>query len=1187
MEDTPVHWLIDTGCTTTILSVNKYLAIPEDQRPELYEVDTVLVTADDTPLKILGRTIFNIKFGKQWVRHSVIVAKVTNEGLIGMDFLLEHKVSLDFANKTVHFHGEDFQAQCNSTRERACRVAISEGVMIPAGTRMIVEAKASHPLATGSWMVEPLQRSHGESSVLLARTLIQGDGIKLPIEVMNPTNEDTYLHPQTNVGIVTRVSLEESVHEKSSSNPSGPLPDEIQKLVDGIDIPLTSTQKKRVQALMKENLQVFTLPGEPKGRTDWVKHEIHVDTDVPIKQAVRRSPIHLRDAAEQEVQKMLKDDVIEPSNSPWASPVVLVRKKDGSLRYCIDYRKLNAVTRKDSYPLPRIDDSLDTLKSAKYFSTLDLASGYWQIELTDEAKEKSAFCTTSGLYQFRVMPFGLTNAPATFQRLMERVLAGLQWKICLVYIDDIIIFSSTVDDHLQQLGEVFGRLKAAGLKLKPKKCHLFQRKVRYLGHIVSEDGIETDPEKVEAIRKWERPSNVSELRSFLGLCSYYRRFVPDFATIARPLIKMTEKNVQFAWTEEQEESWRALKEKLVSPPVLMYPDPEVPFVLDTDASDFGIGAVLSQVQGGDERVVAYGSRVLTKQERRYCVTRRELLAVVHFIKYFRHYLVGRRFTLRTDHASLKWVKSFKEPEGQVARWLEVLETYDFELIHRPGIKHGNADALSRGPCSQCGGDHASEKIRRGRVRDSGARRVGTRSQKKEPPKATTWLGHLTVNLQDLQDAQDADPVLARVQSWVQRGERPAFDDVSLEGQELKFYWGQFRSLTTKDGILVRELERELLGPKLQILVPQAMRDEVLRECHEARTAGHLGRNKTTANVKRRFLWPGMRTDVEVYVKTCELCSKYKTSGKTRRAGMKVFQVGEPAERLCIDIVGPFNETCNGHKYCLVITDCFTKFVEIFPMRNQEAETVAAVVVREFVSRYGAPREIHTDQGRQFEATLFQEMCGLLGITKTRTTSFHPQSDGQSERNIKTLVKMLAMAADQKDDWDEHLPYISMAYRATVQESSGFSPNFLMFGRELAMPVDLMYPLTEEPPSESTHEYVKRLRGKLRYAYELARNSLRRSTERQKRLYNERVFGQRIHAGDLVWVMNKERKKGKTPKLQPKWKGPCLVTRAFNDVVVAVHLSPRKCSNLHVDLLKPCTVRKEPPWIKRLRRKLKL
>ena len=404
---------------------------------------------------------------------------------------------------------------------------------------------------------------------------------------------------------------------------------------------------------------------------------------------------------------------------------------------------------------------------------------------------------------------------------------------------------------------------------------------------------------------------------------------------------------------------------------------------------------------------------------------------------------------------------------------------------------------------------------------------------------------------------------------------------------MKFYWGQFHSLKLQDGILVRELQRELFGPKLQVLVPHDMKDDILRECHEARTAGHLGRNKTMANVKRRFLWPGMRPDVDVYVKTCNLCSRYKISGQKRRAGMKIFQVGEPAERLCIDIVGPFPETVEGNKYCLVITDCFTKYVEIYAMKNQEAETVASVVVREYVSRFGCPREIHTDQGRQFEAILFQHMCELLGVNKTRTTSFHPQSDGQSERNIKTLIKMLAIAADEHKDWDEYLPYISMSYRATPQESTGFSPNFLMFGRELSMPVDLMFPVCPDTSPANHHDYVKKLKEKLRYAYELSRRTLRRSAERQRRLYNERVFGQPIKAGDIVWVMNKERKKGKSPKLQPKWKGPCFVSRAFNDVVVQVYVNPRKIVNFHVDLLKPCEVRKEPPWIKRLRKKLSL
>ena len=1184
-----VQWLIDTGCTVTIISTSKFQDIPVEDRPKLEKYEKTLVAANDQALTVHGQAVFNIKFGTQWVRHKTLVADVSNEGLIGLDFLTKHKVTLDFSTKTVTCSGEEVEAQCRQTVERACRVSVREGVMIRAGTRAVIEGRSAKPLATGAWLVEPLRRENKGHSVLVARAMIQGTGSRLPLEVMNPGLEDVYLYPRTQLGIVTRVQdtrvenePEETSHDKKN------LPVELQKLIDQIDVPLNEKQEKQVEGLLTRNKDVFALPGEPMGRTDLVQHEIRVETDTPIKQHVRRPPLHLREAAEQEVQRMLKDDVVEPSESPWSSPVVLVRKKDGSLRYCIDYRKLNAVTVKDSYPLPRIDDSLDALRHAKYFTTLDMASGYWQIGLSEDAKQKSAFCTTSGLYQFKVMPFGLTNAPATFQRLMERVLAGLQWQVCLIYIDDVIIFSRTVEGHIQQLQAVFDRLKAAGLKLKPKKCHLFRRRVQYLGHVVSEEGISTDPEKLEAIRNWERPTTVSQVRSFLGLCSYYRRFVPEFATLARPLIKLTEKTTPFTWTDEQEKSWIVLKEKLMSPPVLDYPDPEKTFILDTDASDVGIGAVLSQETDGHERVIAYGSRVLTKPERRYCVTRRELLAVVHFVKTFRHYLIGKKFILRSDHASLRWLRSFKEPEGQVARWLETLDSYDFELVHRPGRKHVNADALSRGPCPQCEGNHEGDKIRRGRrpkneVPDQGAA-VQTRSRVSKPEVLPTWFNSDELSLERIKEEQDKDPTLSSVREWMSKGNRPRFDRISCEGREMKFYWGQFANLQEQNGVLVRRLERDQLGPKLQILVPRALRPTVLTECHEARTAGHLGRTKTIANVRRKFLWPGMRKDADIHVRTCEICSKYKITGRTRKAKLSSFQVGEPMERLCIDIAGPYPETSSGNKYCLVITDWFTKFVEIHSMPNQEAETVAEVVARQYISRYGVPREIHTDQGTQFESQLFKSLCVLLGIHKTRTTSFRPQSDGQSERNIKTLIKMMAIATEQRKDWDECLPYIGMAYRATPQESTGFSPNFLMFGRELAMPVDIMIPLPEDS-NEDQAQYAAKLRERLEYAYELARNTLRRTVERQKRLYNERVFGTPIQRGDIVWVALKTKRKGVSLKLQPKWKGPSLVIEKLNEVIAKVQLTPRKIVNLHVDMLKPCELRHVPQCIRRLRKKI--
>jgi hypothetical protein len=375
----------------------------------------------------------------------------------------------------------------------------------------------------------------------------------------------------------------------------------------------------------------------------------------------------------QMVDKMKNEGIIEDSSSPWSSPVVLVTKKDGSTRFCVDYRRLNDVTKKDSYPLPRIDDTLSTLAGSQWFSTLDLKSGYWQVGVHPEDKEKTAFSTGSGLYQFDVMPFGLCNAPATFERLMEFVLRGLTWKTCLVYLDDVMVVGSTFDEHLKNLNEIFGRLRSAHLQLNVKKCKLFQQEVNFLGHVVSPAGIQTDPDKLEPVREWPRPKDKHQLRSFLGLCTYYRRFVKRFADIAKPFHKLTEEKTPFIWDKESESAFRSLKISLYTSPILSYPKIKRQYILDTDASNNVIGAVLSQVQEGEERVIEYYSKVLSKPDRNYCVTRKELLVVVNAVGHFYKYLYGQHFKIRTDHASLKWLVNLKYLEGQAARWLERLQ----------------------------------------------------------------------------------------------------------------------------------------------------------------------------------------------------------------------------------------------------------------------------------------------------------------------------------------------------------------------------------------------------------------------------------------------------------------------------------------------------------------------------------
>ncbi len=477
------------------------------------------------------------------------------------------------------------------------------------------------------------------------------------------------------------------------------LPEHIETLATDAEMPINEAQRGMIRSLLHRYANAFATPDGKLGSTNLVRHSIDTGDARPIKTPYRPPTFAKRTVIDENLDQMLANKIIEPSNSPWSSPVVLAKKKDGSNRFCVDLRRLNEITRKDAYPLPNIQDCLSSLAGAKWFCTLDLASGYWQVDMNESDKEKTAFATHRGLFQFRKMAFGLTNAPATFMRLMEKVLEGLNWEQCLVYLDDIIVFGETFDQCLERLGNVVQRIQDAGLKLKPGKCHLFRTEVSFLGHVVTDAGIACDPEKIDKVREWPAPESTADVKSFLGLANYYKRFIQGFSDIAKPLTELTGKNKRFHWDNHCEQSFQALKEALTTAPILAYPssDPNDLFILDTDASNFGMGAVLSQVQDGTEYVIAYASKGLSRSQRNYCTTYRELLALVEFITHFKHFLLGRKFVVRSDHSSLRWLLNFKDAEGLVGRWLAKLANYDFDIEHRAGVNHGNADAMSRNP----------------------------------------------------------------------------------------------------------------------------------------------------------------------------------------------------------------------------------------------------------------------------------------------------------------------------------------------------------------------------------------------------------------------------------------------------------------------------------------------------------
>ena len=691
--------LVDTGSAVTLV----HCRVLENAKIDfkLGMVSEPVVSANGQPLDIKGKCELEIFLGGVSVVHPVLVAAdVTQDCLLGIDFLGKHNCTIDLKGRSIKIGKEVVSLKGKNESPKVFRISLAETVVVPGRHEMILPAKFKGAVCDDSVLgvVEPSPGFAERHDLLLARVLAQPKDDMVPVRVINPSPLPVTLYQNTSVGTFSQ--LEDGALEPASCNRlATQKPRQTKPLVseqfDLHTMNLSSPQREELASLLDEFTDIFSSGTADLGRTGIVQHCINTGDHPPIKQAPRRVPMHQQGTVRQHVDDMLQHGVIEPSTSAWAAPIVLVKKKDGTTRFCVDYRKLNDVTRKDAYPLPRIDETLDALAGAKVFTTLDLASGYWQVEVDVADREKTAVTTRHGLFEFPVMPFGLCNAPGTFQRLMEFVLAGLQWQTCLVYLDDVIVYGRDFDEHLQRLREVFHRFRQAGLKLKPLKCFLLRPRVPYLGHVISAEGVSTDPAKIEAVQQWPVPSKVTDVRSFLGLASYYRRLIQNFAEIAAPLHRLTAKTTEkFKWSPDCDLAFSVLKEKLVSAPVLAFPCFDQEFVVECDASDYGLGAVISQRQDGDEKVIAYASRVIEDRERRYSTTKKEMLAMVYAIKHFRHYLYGRSFTVRTDHNALKWLQSFKEPEGQVARWLETLARYDYKIEHRPGKKHQNADALS-------------------------------------------------------------------------------------------------------------------------------------------------------------------------------------------------------------------------------------------------------------------------------------------------------------------------------------------------------------------------------------------------------------------------------------------------------------------------------------------------------------
>jgi hypothetical protein len=1077
-------FLLDSGASASFISKDLADALGLTVSP----CEGTLKTADGHDAPLLGQCTARIKIQQYQGAHMFFVCDLSDQFdvVLGDDWLCKHNSYIDFSSKTCVL------------RKGKRRVSIRAGM-----TQSAHSQDGSPPLLSAMQLKRAVR--HGAELfmvVISAETDTESSATQVSDSGAGPQGSQTLNH--------LRVS-------DSSTN---------------------QLQQHALQKLLHKYRCCF--PDElPKfksvGRK--VPHTIELEPGAkpPCRPMYRLSQPEMAELKKQ-ITELLAKGYIEPSTSNFGSPVLFVRKKDGSLRMCIDYRAVNKLTVKNKYPLPRIDDILDCINGSTVFSSIDLRSGYYQIEIHPDDVPKTAFRTPFGSFQFKCLAFGMSNAPSSFQNVMNDIFREYIGDFLVVYLDDLCLYSKSPEEHLIHLEKVLSKLREHNLYANLKKCDFGKSHLDFLGHVIGADGLRVDPKKTAIVQGWPKPKDVPHLRSFLGLANYFRRFVKSYSSMVSPLTSLLRKGKSIAdWDHACDVAFESVKKALVTAPVLAAPDFSNPdgFQVYTDASLDGLGAALLQ----EGRPVAYYSRKLIPAERNYTTTELECLAVIDALREWRCYLEGVRFVVFTDHQPLTFSDTKITLSRRLVRWLEELQRFSFTWKYKKGSENVVADSLSRVPALL---NHIRFEAMTPSITAITSRK-GTKRRK------------VATDTPSAVDPTKAEPPTTKRKDIL----RLIAQGYSKDSMFEKLTPGRF---SHKNGLWYK-------GDKL--LVPDALdvRTTLIEEAHDTPYSGHLGFKKTLELLQRNYWWPRMRDHIKKYVDTCDSCQRNKSSNQKPGGLLQPLPIPERNwESVSLDLITDLPTTARDHDSVIVIVDRLSKMAHFIPCKKSLSSLELAIVfAREVIRLHGWQKSIVMDRDPRFTSQFWQDLCKVFGTKLRLSTAFHPQTDGQTERMNRLIEDVLRhYVSPQLTDWDMLLTPLEFAINNATQESTGMSPFQMNYGHHPLTPLNLH----ADCKTPSVQDFAGRMADNL----QLAKDALRAAQDRQKSFANTKRRDVQFKVGDKVMLSTKNiHLNNPGPrKLLPRWCGPFKVIKTIGAVAYKLKLADtmRIHDVFHVSLLKP-------------------